>query len=143
MIALGLICGVALSALLLMAVQIPGGAKIPAMRIAAAGIFYGVFPAGALYFTTLRVHDFNATGWLAWLVLIPFVGLLFMAWPGNPGENRFGPPPPANSRVLLLTNGMLWLVVLAAFGFTWLNGAINLGPEMPPPRPQISGFDGS
>ncbi len=134
MLALGMLCGAALSALLLMAVQIPGGAKIPAMRIAAAGIFYGVLPFGTLYFTTLRAHDCGRSGLLAWLIIIPFAGLLFMLWPGQRQENRYGPPPPANGPVLLITNAALWLLMLGAVAFAWLNGPVNLGPE-PPPLP--------
>jgi uncharacterized membrane protein YhaH (DUF805 family) len=125
MVALTLICGAALSMLLIMAVQIPGGAKLPAMRVASMGILYGVLPAGALYFTTLRAHDFGATGLSAWLVLIPFVGLVFLFWPGQPHENHFGPPPEANSRTLWLVNAGLWSFVLGCVAYAWLNGPVN------------------
>ena len=37
-----------------------------------------------------RLHDWNITGWLAPIVFIPFVGLLFWLIPGNRGPNRYG-----------------------------------------------------
>lgn len=43
-----------------------------------------------------RAHDFNTTGWLAILVFVPLVNLLFWVIPGTDGENRFGLKPPPN-----------------------------------------------
>jgi uncharacterized membrane protein YhaH (DUF805 family) len=53
-----------------------------------------------------RAHDFNTTGWLALLVFIPFVSLIFLFIPGTDGENRFGKQPPPNR------GGMIWLVLI-------------------------------
>lgn len=44
-----------------------------------------------------RLHDTDRSGWW-WLIgIIPIVGwivlIFFLASPGTPGENRFGPPP--------------------------------------------------
>jgi uncharacterized membrane protein YhaH (DUF805 family) len=44
-----------------------------------------------------RLHDTDRSGWW-WLIgIIPIVGwiilIIFLASPGTPGENRFGPPP--------------------------------------------------
>jgi uncharacterized membrane protein YhaH (DUF805 family) len=76
---------------------------------------------------TRRLHDFGRSGWWAWgcfalsclpiafmtvaprddievvaaaisLVAIVVIGAI----PGNPGENRFGPPPPFTARRLLI-----------------------------------------
>jgi len=44
-----------------------------------------------------RCHDFNASGWLALLVIVPFAVFLFWLIPGTAGENRFGHPNPPNS----------------------------------------------
>ncbi len=46
--------------------------------------------------TIRRLHDFNANGWWALTVIMPFVTLLFLFLRGTPGPNRFGPPPAAN-----------------------------------------------
>lgn len=44
-----------------------------------------------------RFHDQDRSGWFALLNLIPYVGafivLVFMAFPGTKGDNRFGPDP--------------------------------------------------
>ena len=44
-----------------------------------------------------RLHDTGRSGWAAWVFLIPAVGLLiliyFLARPGDPASNRYGPPP--------------------------------------------------
>lgn len=55
--------------------------------------------------TVRRLHDMDKTGWLALLVIIPFIGslilLIMCAFEGTPGSNRFGasaagaPMPPA------------------------------------------------
>lgn len=46
-----------------------------------------------------RLHDTGLSGWWQLLGLIPFVGLLamvfLMARAGVPGDNRYGPQPPA------------------------------------------------
>jgi uncharacterized membrane protein YhaH (DUF805 family) len=44
-----------------------------------------------------RLHDTDHSGWW-WLIgIIPIIGwiilIFFLASPGTPGENRFGPPP--------------------------------------------------
>ncbi len=44
-----------------------------------------------------RLHDTDRSGWW-WLIgIIPIIGwiilIFFLASPGTPGENRYGPPP--------------------------------------------------
>jgi len=44
--------------------------------------------------TVRRLHDLNHTGWLLLLQIVPVVNLVFLAWmaaPGTPGANKFGP----------------------------------------------------
>src|SRR5262245_59680634 len=48
--------------------------------------------------TIQLAHDFNASGWLALLGLIPLANLIFWFIPGTDGPNRFGHPPPPNSK---------------------------------------------
>jgi len=50
--------------------------------IAIVGIFLGI----------KRLHDFDKTGWLMLLTIIPLVNLIYAAWPGNPGDNKYGAP---------------------------------------------------
>jgi uncharacterized membrane protein YhaH (DUF805 family) len=50
-----------------------------------------------------RAHDFGQTGWLAALVVVPYLGwiaaLVFIFIPGQQGANRYGPDPKAASGV--------------------------------------------
>ncbi|MFR0689565.1 DUF805 domain-containing protein [Enterobacterales bacterium AE_CKDN230030158-1A_HGKHYDSX7] len=64
-----------------------------------------------------RLHDIGWSAWLLLLNLVPVVGsvfpLLMMLIPGTVGANRFGPPPPPNSRgVVALAWSMLLVPIL-------------------------------
>jgi uncharacterized membrane protein YhaH (DUF805 family) len=45
-----------------------------------------------------RLHDTSRSGWWILIGLVPIVGfiilIVFFALDGDPGPNRFGPPPP-------------------------------------------------
>ena len=47
--------------------------------------------------TIRRLHDLNRSGWLYWVLFVPFVNLLFVVYvlvaPGTDGPNRYGPVP--------------------------------------------------
>ena len=46
--------------------------------------------------TIQRCHDFNTTGWLSILMLIPLVNLIFWFIPGTDGPNNYGAKRPPN-----------------------------------------------
>jgi uncharacterized membrane protein YhaH (DUF805 family) len=46
--------------------------------------------------TIQRCHDFNTTGWLSILMLIPLVNLIFWFIPGTDGPNNYGARTPPN-----------------------------------------------
>jgi uncharacterized membrane protein YhaH (DUF805 family) len=46
--------------------------------------------------TIQRCHDFNTTGWLSLLVLVPLVNLVFWFIPGTDGANDYGAKTPPN-----------------------------------------------
>ena len=46
--------------------------------------------------TIQRCHDFNTTGWLSLLVLVPLVNLIFWFIPGTDGPNNYGAKTPPN-----------------------------------------------
>jgi uncharacterized membrane protein YhaH (DUF805 family) len=60
----------------------------------------------AFMLTIQRCHDFNTSGWLSLLVLVPLVNFIFWFIPGTEGRNRWGPPTPPNSTVTLV---LVWL----------------------------------
>lgn len=61
--------------------------------------------------TIQRCHDFNASGWLSLLVLVPLANLIFLFIPGTDGPNRFGPPTPPNNVGVLIAAWFLPLFV--------------------------------
>jgi uncharacterized membrane protein YhaH (DUF805 family) len=66
-----------------------------ALAVTIAG--YVVMLLITVMLTIQRAHDFNASGWLAVLALVPLVNLIFLIIPGTDGENRYGKRPPPNS----------------------------------------------
>ena len=46
--------------------------------------------------TIQRCHDFNTTGWLSLLMLVPLVNLIFWFIPGTDGDNNYGAQTPPN-----------------------------------------------
>jgi len=46
--------------------------------------------------TIQRCHDFNTSGWLSLLLLVPLANLVFWFIPGTDGSNRYGAPTPPN-----------------------------------------------
>lgn len=60
----------------------------------------------AFMLTIQRCHDFNTTGWLSLLVLVPLVNFIFWFIPGTDGRNRWGAPTPPNSTLTLV---LVWL----------------------------------
>jgi uncharacterized membrane protein YhaH (DUF805 family) len=68
-----------------------------------------------------RAHDFNASGWLAILAIVPLVNLIFWFIPGTDGENRFGLKTPPNG-----TGAVLLALVLPALFIIGIVAAIAL-----------------
>ena len=64
--------------------------------------------------TIQRCHDFNVSGWLSLLMVIPLANLIFLLIPGTDGPNRFGGPTPPNTAGVLI---LAWLFpAVAAIG---------------------------
>lgn len=67
----------------------------------------------SIFFGVQRLHDIGWSGWLWLLNFVPVVGsvmaLLMLLVPGTLGANRYGPPPPPNSRGV---TGLAWASVL-------------------------------
>jgi uncharacterized membrane protein YhaH (DUF805 family) len=87
--------------------EILGGLLMVVVGIAVAvvGIMFGV----------QRLHDIGWSGWLLLVTLVPIVGgvfsLLMFIIPGSTEANRFGPPPPPNSRAVKVL-ALLWVAII-------------------------------
>jgi len=57
--------------------------------------------------TIQRCHDFNTSGWLSLLILVPLANLVFWFIPGTDGPNRYGRPTPPNSVLTLI---LVWIL---------------------------------
>ena len=61
-----------------------------------------------------RLHDIGWSGWLYLLALVPYLGgvftLVIMILPGSAGANRYGAPPPENTRSVKIL-ACLWILV--------------------------------
>ena len=58
--------------------------------------------------TIQRCHDFNKSGWLAVLAIIPFANIVFALIPGTNGLNQYGEvPEPADK----LTNVLFYILI--------------------------------
>jgi len=80
------------------------------------GIALGVLTYVAVFvmqflLTIQRAHDFNTSGWLSVLLLVPLVSLVFWFIPGTKGENQYGLQPPPN------TAGVIVLACIFPFMF--------------------------
>lgn len=70
---------------------------VAAISVAVTGLGYLAMVVVQVMLTVQRCHDFNTSGWLSILGIIPLVNLIFWIIPGTDGPNRFGNPPPPNT----------------------------------------------
>jgi uncharacterized membrane protein YhaH (DUF805 family) len=118
-----------LGALLSLAIGVAGQA------IAGLAILIVIF-----MLTIQRCHDFNTTGWLSILVLIPLVNLIFWFIPGTDGANNYGAKTPPNSVLVLIA---AWIIpvlfivgVAAAVAIPTFQGYQKRAMEMQQQAPQ-------
>ena len=71
--------------------------------------------------TIQRCHDFNASGWLAILIILPLASVLFWLIPGSKANNRFGYPPRPVSSLMRKGVALLLLILVAVITFVALN----------------------
>jgi uncharacterized membrane protein YhaH (DUF805 family) len=94
-------------------------------------LYYALLPVLFAMLTVRRAHDFNVGGWLALLILVPFVNLLFWFVPGSRGENRFGPVPPFESFGMRLAAGALPVLLITTFATAQPDGMHTQAPGSP------------
>jgi uncharacterized membrane protein YhaH (DUF805 family) len=64
----------------------------------------------SIFLTIQRSHDFNTTGWMSLVLLIPLVSLIFYFIPGTKSSNTYGLQPPPNSKAIKITAFLLLAV---------------------------------
>ena len=84
--------------------------EIGAMLVSVVWIAVAVL---GVMLTIQRCHDFNMTGWLALLIVVPLANLVFLIVPGTDGPNRFGAPTPPNSVGVLVVAWLIPGIVIA------------------------------
>ena len=95
---------IASSLLLMVALAIFGGisAAMKSQALFWVGIVIGY--GASIVFTALltiqRCHDCDWSGWLSVLMIVPLLNLMFFFIPGTKGANRYGAPPPPNTRAV-------------------------------------------
>ncbi|MCK5896603.1 MAG: DUF805 domain-containing protein [Cocleimonas sp.] len=75
--------------------------------------------------TIQRCHDFNVSGWLATLILIPFGTIIFWLIPGSKNINRYGEPPEPTSKWVRVGAYLLFTTFIAALTFWLLKSGIS------------------
>ncbi|MCW9012912.1 MAG: DUF805 domain-containing protein [Gammaproteobacteria bacterium] len=77
-------------------------------------VVYLGFIAVIIMLTIQRVHDFNYSGWLALIMIIPLISLILWFVPGSQGANDYGNPAPPNSTGVVIA--ALIIPVIAIIG---------------------------
>lgn len=80
--------------------------------------------------TIKRSHDFNVSGWLSLLILVPMINLIFLFIPGTDGPNRFGRKTAPNGStgvvvVVVLFVGIAVIGILAAIAIPAYQGYVQ------------------
>jgi len=68
-----------------------------------------------------RLHDMNYSAWFLLILFIPIIGTILsivtLFWPGNEGENDYGPPAPPNSSWVKFLSGLfIAAIVISILG---------------------------
>jgi uncharacterized membrane protein YhaH (DUF805 family) len=78
-------------------------------------LYFCALPIFFMQLTVRRAHDFNVEGWLALLLLVPLLNLIFCFIPGTRGENTYGPELEPESTVTKVTAVVVPLLFIGAF----------------------------
>lgn len=88
--------------------------QIGTLTIVIVGLGYLAMFVINVMLTIQRCHDFDVTGWLSLILLIPLAPLVFWFIPGTEGANRFGLQPPPNKGVVMVVIVILLLLVIVS-----------------------------
>ena len=93
--------------------------------------------------TIQRCHDFNTTGWLSLLLLVPLVNLIFWFIPGTDGENEYGAQTPPNGAGVIIAAlivpivffvGVLAAIAIPAYQQYQLKAKMQMQQQQAPQR---------
>jgi len=97
-----------------------GGGTVSVIMSAVMLLLYATFIVYQLLVIIQRCHDFNASGWLSLVMLIPVVNILFLLAllfvPGTETANKFGLPPKPNSTVQIVFAVVAPFIFIAIIG---------------------------
>lgn len=96
------------------------GSEASIISYALLGLAIAVVTFMVMRLTIQRCHDFNSSGWLAMLALIPFSNFIFALIPGDNGLNRYGEIPEPASGFITTAVGILIVLITALVVFSVL-----------------------
>ncbi len=70
----------------------------------------------SIFITIQRCHDFNTSGWMSLLLLVPLAPLVFYFIPGTKGTNQYGLMPPPNTKRVIWGSILIPLLFIVLFG---------------------------
>ena len=95
----------------------------PVISIGIIGVGIILYLIFTLRIAAQRLHDLNFSAWMLLLLLVPIanviLGIMALVMPGTPGSNRFGAPPPPNSKSVKIVGTILifiYCVCIAGIG---------------------------
>lgn len=97
----GLLLNILVTLLTVMAAEMPDDTGKAVLGLGMLMI-YAAFLVVILLLSIQRVHDFNASGWLSIIMLLPLVNFLLWFIPGTTTANDYGKPTPPNSTGLII-----------------------------------------
>lgn len=77
-------------------------------------IVYIAFLVFMVILSIQRVHDFNTTGWLSIIIVLPLINFLLWLMPGTETANDYGNPTPPNTTGVILV--ALIIPIIAIIG---------------------------
>ncbi|MCK5902902.1 MAG: DUF805 domain-containing protein [Cocleimonas sp.] len=76
--------------------------------------------------TIQRCHDFNVSGWLSSIIIIPFGTFIFLLIPGSGNINRYGEPPEPTTKWIKIGAFLLFTLLVAAVTYWLLNYVLSV-----------------
>ncbi len=108
------------------------GSDNPVIMMVLGGLYYIGIIVYQFMVSIQRVHDFNSSGWLSLIILIPLVPIILWFIPGTDGENNYGNPPTPNHAGVFIAAFLVPVVligVMAAIAIPAYQGYINAAKE--------------